>query len=139
MRRLALAAAVALGCNNEGPGGFSTGPSVTSVADTTTSSGGSSSSTSSGSTPTPSGRAEDSAASGTSTTTSGTFDMGPPPDFDTGQPAGCQGKIDFMFLISAQGNMHYFQDRLLASVPGFLETIDTKFADFDTHILSVNV
>ncbi|MFY0538950.1 hypothetical protein [Nannocystis pusilla] len=43
-----------------------------------------------------------------------------------------------MFVISALGTMKDEQDQLLASFPGFMATIETKFADFDTHVISVN-
>jgi len=60
------------------------------------------------------------------------------PDFGDPQPEGCKGKIDFVFVISALGTMKHEQDQLLASFPGFMATIETKFADFDTHVISVN-
>ncbi|MFZ6182028.1 hypothetical protein [Nannocystis pusilla] len=137
MRRLPLAAAALLAaCNHENQPAFSTGPGVTSVAassTTSTTSGGSSSSAWSSSTTSTSGGAEDSAAASSS-------DEGPPdvPDFGDPQPEGCKGKIDFLFVISALGTMHHEQDQLLASFPGFMATISDKFADFDTHIISVN-
>jgi len=61
------------------------------------------------------------------------------PDLGDLTPAGCKGKIDFMFLISALFTMRHEQDQLLASFPGFVETIAADFADFDPHIMSVNV
>ena len=136
MRRLALAAAVLSGCNNDAPSGFATGPGVTTFQPSSSSSGAASStSTSTSSTSTGSG-GEDSAAS--SSGAASTFDMAPPPDLDDPTPEGCKGKIDFMFLISALGTMHHEQDQLLASFPGFIETISQEFADFDAHIMSVN-
>jgi hypothetical protein len=137
MRRLALAAAVLSGCNHDAPSGFATGPGVTTFEPTSSSSGtASSTSTSTSSTSTGSG-GEDSAAS--SSGAASTFDMAPPPDLGDLTPEGCKGKIDFMFLISALGTMRHEQDQLLASFPGFVEAIEQDFADFDPHIMSVNV
>ncbi|MDC0719936.1 hypothetical protein [Nannocystis bainbridge] len=133
-RRLALAAALAaLGCGNDGSPAFTTGPGVTSVAHTSTSSDSTSTSTSSST----SGGAEDSAAASSSGAAS-TFDMAPPPDLGDPTPAGCKGKIDFVFAISALGTMATEQDQLIASLPGFMETIANDFADFDAHVISIN-
>jgi hypothetical protein len=63
-----------------------------------------------------------------------TWDMGIP-DFGPPQPAGCEGKIDFLFVISAEGTMKLKQERLLASFPGFIDTIEAQLSDFDVHIL----
>ena len=60
------------------------------------------------------------------------------PDFGPLQPAGCEGKIDFLFVISAEGTMKPMQERLLASFPGFMDAIEEKFADFDFHVLVAN-
>ena len=62
------------------------------------------------------------------------WDMGMP-DFGPTQPAGCEGKIDFLFVISAAGTMKDDQDKLLASFPGFIDAIEDQFTDFDVHIL----
>jgi len=102
--------------------------SETSAADTSTSgpSLGSSTSTSS-------------AASSTSTGTSDgiVWDMGTP-DFGPSQPAGCAGKIDFLFVVSSGGSMKSSQGRLVASLPGFMDAIQAQLPDFDYHILSAN-
>jgi hypothetical protein len=63
--------------------------------------------------------------------------MGVMPDFPP-PPAGCKGKIDFLFLISRTGTMGTEQDKLLPSLPGFLATIEATFPDFDTHIMVAN-
>jgi hypothetical protein len=78
-------------------------------------------------------------ASSTSTGTSdGTvWDMGMP-DFGPTQPAGCAGKIDFLFVVSSAGTMDVKQERLLASLPGFMDAIQAQLPDFDYHILSAN-
>lgn len=65
------------------------------------------------------------------------WDMGIP-DFGPQQPAGCEGKIDFLFVISAEGSMEPFQERLIASFPGFMDAIHQQLPNFDVHILSAN-
>jgi len=40
--------------------------------------------------------------------------MGPVPDFDA-KPPGCQGKMDFLFIISRDGFMKPHQDKLVAA------------------------
>jgi hypothetical protein len=60
------------------------------------------------------------------------------PDFGPPQPAGCAGKIDFLFAISTAGNMQNDQERLLASFPGFMDAIQSQLPDFDAHILVAN-
>src|SRR5687767_6769726 len=65
--------------------------------------------------------ASDAASAGsTSTGTSeGTvWDMGMP-DFGSTQPAGCGGKIDFLFVVSSGGGMYLRQEQLLAAFPDF--------------------
>jgi hypothetical protein len=134
VRLLLLAVVLGSGCNNDSSPAWSTGPGITSVAhsSTSTSSTGTTSTWSSSTSGTTStGGGEDSAAS----TDAGPVDI---PDFGDPQPEGCKGKIDFVFVISALGTMSHEQDQLLASFPGFMETIGTKFADFDTHVISVN-
>ncbi len=86
-----------------------------------------------------SGSANSSTSSTSSTSTSSTgdgvaWDMGMP-DFGPLQPAGCEGKIDFLFVISAEGTMKPKQDRLLASFPGFMDAIKEQLPEFDVHIL----
>ena len=83
-----------------------------------------------------------STSSGPSSTSTGTsdgiiWDMGMP-DFGPPQPAGCEGKIDFLFAISAGGTMKNDQERLLVSFPGFMAAIKEQFPDFDSHILVAN-
>lgn len=58
------------------------------------------------------------------------------PDFGPQRPIGCQGKIDFLFIISADGTMKHHQEQLLASFPGFMAAIEAQLPDFDVHILS---
>jgi hypothetical protein len=65
-------------------------------------------------------------------------DLGGEPDFGPDKPLGCKGKIDFLFLISRDGTMKTEQQQLLASFPGFIDTIETMFPEFDTHIMVAN-
>jgi len=65
------------------------------------------------------------------------WDMGIP-DFGPPQPAGCAGKIDFLFVVSSQGTMQPMQGKLLSSFPGFMEAIQGQLPEFDFHILSAN-
>lgn len=57
------------------------------------------------------------------------------PDFGPTDPAGCEGRIDFLFVISAGGTMVNDQERLIGSFPGFIEAIDQQLPNFDVHIL----
>ena len=69
-------------------------------------------------------------------------DVGSPHDQGQGQgqdtPAGCQGKIDFVFVISSSGLLVDVQPQLVAAFPKFVETIATKFENFDVHIMVVD-
>ena len=58
-------------------------------------------------------------------TTAGTFlnDVGSDQDLGGGLPAGCQGKIDFLFVISRLWTMAEIQDKLIAAFPAFIDTI----------------
>ena len=135
---LALTAVFAAACGGGGGAssfGGMTQPEVTTVpAGTETSVAGSSSSGATGESST--------STSSSSSTSAGTteaivWDMGMP-DFGPTQPAGCAGKIDFLFVVSSEGTMKPMQERLLASLPGFMDAIQAQFPDFDYHILSAN-
>ncbi|HRI06368.1 MAG TPA: hypothetical protein PKW35_01060 [Nannocystaceae bacterium] len=65
------------------------------------------------------------------------IDMGIP-DVSGGPPVGCKGKIDFLFVISNEHGMDVLTDRVAEALPGFIETIEAKFADFDAHIMVVD-
>lgn len=139
-RSIPLVLSLALGaCGNTPGNGFQnlTEPVVTTLPGGSSSSGSSSSS---------SGGAEDdstssTSSSGGSTSTSETsgpkLDM-PIPDGGTPPPVGCQGKIDFLFAISAAGTMAPKQEELISSFPGFIAAIKDQLPDFDVHILSAN-
>jgi len=77
------------------------------------------------------------ASTSTATSDGTVWDMGMP-DFGPQQPAGCEGKIDFLFVISSAAQMKDFQGRLLASFPGFMSAIEEKLPDFNFHILAAN-
>lgn len=58
------------------------------------------------------------------------------PDGGDAPPAGCAGKIDFLFAVSADGTMKGSQERLIASFPDFIDTIEEQIPEFDVHIMS---
>ena len=112
--------------------GFGSTPDVTTPAASTAD--GSTSSGSSGTTTT----GEDSgSAGGSADTAEPVGDLGGMPDFGNGSPVGCKGKIDFLFVISRQANMRLRQEQLTAAFPQFIDTIKSKFDDFDYHIMVV--
>lgn len=85
----------------------------------------------------------DSSSSGSSSAGGGSsgeprLDMGGGPDLGPAQPQGCQGKVDFLFVISRQGFMGEIQAQLLDAFPKFIATIQTKFAEFDYHVMVVD-
>ncbi len=57
------------------------------------------------------------------------------PDFGPPGPKGCQGKIDFLFVISNSTTMKGHQPQVVAALPDFITSIQTQFADFNTHIM----
>lgn len=136
-RHQALLPALALVCACNGgqadASGFGT-PSPTTVPAHTT---GDSSTGSTGSTGSSSMGGVDSTSSTSSGDTLPPLDMAMP-DFGPGQPIGCEGKIDFLFVISKAGTMKGAQEQLALSFPGFLASIQGHFSDFDVRILSAN-
>jgi hypothetical protein len=66
----------------------------------------------------------------------GTIDSttAPQPDFGPVAPAGCAGKIDFLFVLDSSA-FDWGLPQMLEAVPGFYNTIADTFPDFDTHIL----
>lgn len=125
-----LAALILAACGDASPPGFSSEPAITSVSASTS---GSSSTGDTSST----GPADDSAGSSTSTS-AGTLDVGTVMDFGPAQPPGCKGKVDLLFVISRLGTMVSEQEQLLASFPGFINTIEQKLEGFDVHIMTAN-
>jgi len=65
-------------------------------------------------------------------------DVGSDVDLGGDTPLGCQGKIDFLFVMSRSGLLNDVQEQLVASLPLFIDTIAAKFADFDYHIMVVD-
>jgi len=114
--------------------GFSSG-APTSVPATAVESESSGSSSTSGLPADSSGVASSTGGSTSSTTHEGGTTGTDIPDFGDPDPTGCDGKIDFLFVISAQGTMKDQQERLIAAFPGFIEAIDQRYPDFDVHIL----
>ncbi len=135
-----LSAALELmpGCGNDvASSSFTSGPHpITSTASSSGSSGSGASTSSSGSTSEDSGSGAVS-ASGTTTGNVATLDMGLIPDFP-GQPIGCQGKIDFLFVISSWYSMKASQTQLQTAFPAFTAMLEDEFADFDYHIMVVD-
>ena len=135
---LAVALELGLACG-QGPAassGFTSGPhpiTLTGSASGEASSGSSGGSGGSG--------VEDStagSASGMSSTGStSVMDMGVVPDFGP-HPIGCQGKIDFLFVISSWFNMKTVQVQLQEAFPAFTALLEDEFADFDYHIMVVD-
>ncbi len=124
--------------------GFASGAGST-PSDDTTSDGAGPAGTSSSST--------EGLPSGTTSTTTSTTGMnettvaassasstgGPLPDFGTTTPKGCAGKIDFLFVLSNSPSMLLDeQARYLEALPVFIDTISSKFTDFDSHIMVVS-
>ena len=131
MRSLLTALTLAA-CGGVVPPGFSSGPAaVTSVSESTS---GSSSSGDTSST----GPADNSTGSSDSSSSGTIRDVGAETDFGTEQPPGCKGKVDLLFLISRNGNMDRVQEQLLASFPGFVQTIEERLEGFDVQIMTAN-
>ncbi|HHK43107.1 MAG TPA: hypothetical protein ENJ50_11865, partial [Planctomycetaceae bacterium] len=77
-------------------------------------------------------------ASATSTDTTFLQDVGSNADLGEAVPEGCQGKIDFLFVLSTSPFLADIQPQLLAAFPKFIDTITTKFENFDYHIMVVD-
>jgi len=104
-----------------------TGDTTTSVTPgtTTTSSSGADAGTSSDD--------DSSAAGSTEATTFGTGDL---PDVGDSLPEGCKTKkIDVLFVASQSETMAPHYGKLVKSLPGFVEVLETQLSEFDPHIL----
>ncbi|MDC0669342.1 hypothetical protein [Nannocystis radixulma] len=66
------------------------------------------------------------------------LDVGTEQDVESPQPAGCKGKIDFLFVIAREAAILELQAKMVAAFPEFIATIEAKFADFDYHIMVVD-
>ncbi|MCY1072600.1 hypothetical protein OV090_48085 [Nannocystis sp. RBIL2] len=69
------------------------------------------------------------------------LDLGEQPEGTTGEndplAAGCK-KIDFLFVVDNSGSMADEQANLIASFPGFIDTITNTLAAKDYHIMAVS-
>lgn len=137
--RALLLPLLALACQAAPPAdtGFGPTPNATSTG-TTTSSADTSSSTSEASTTQPAASTTSSTSDPSTTTTTAIFDLGTTADLGSAGPPGCKGKIDFLFVISRDDGMELMQKEMSAAVPAFLATIQTKFSDFDYHLMVVD-
>jgi len=135
MRTRNVLALVLAGCQ-AAPGGHASfgGASEVTVAGGSSGGGSMSSGDAGGTTTTGAG----SGSGGEDTVAEPVRDLGGMPDFGDGAPIGCKGKIDFLFVVSRQANMRSRQAQLAAAFPQFIETIQSKFADFDYHIMVVD-
>lgn len=115
------------------PATTTTTPASSSTGEQSSSSSGDSGGSGGGSTST-GASGEDSTASASGTSRPGVPDMGPIPDFG-GDPPGCQGKIDFLFIISNGAETLPYQAAIQELFPHFIDTIKSDFADFDYHIM----
>jgi hypothetical protein len=114
--------------------GFGSMPDVTTAPAVSTSG----SSSGSGSSGTSTGEDSGSGGGSANSTSGPVGDLGDMPDFGNDSPVGCKGKIDFLFVISRQLNMEYRQAQLAAAFPTFIDTIQSKFDNFDYHIMVVD-
>ena len=116
-----------------GSSGFSTAPEITTVSASSTSDSSAVDSTGPGA-----GSSSTSAGSTSSESGVGESTSQPVPDLGDGKPVGCQGKIDLLFVISRTGLMEGRQTQLVNAFPKFIETIESKFDDFDYHIMVID-
>ena len=64
------------------------------------------------------------------------YDVPPTPDAPPPGTPGCKG-IDFLFAIDDSASMHAHQTRLLASVPGFIEAIESSLVSVSSYHVGV--
>ncbi len=139
LARLCAAASLVTACGGPDTAtGFSSAPPTTVPAESgdASTSTTSTSTTSSGSSSTSSDSGGGSAGSGSSSSPA-VWDMGTLPDFG-GHPPGCQGKIDFLFVISSLYSMKGYQAQLQEAFPAFIDIIEKDFDDFDYQIMAVD-
>ncbi len=117
----------------------SSGAPGSTGAESTTGSAGSSASVSSSTTEADSAPASSSSTGAGATATAPVTDVGWESS-SSGDivPEGCQGKIDLVFLISQGLWMSKSQKQLIEAFPGIIETIESRFEDFDFHIMVVD-
>jgi hypothetical protein len=142
---LSVAAALELapGCardNAESSSFTGGGPQPATIAadsSSTSSSGDTSTSTDSTNTSSSGSTSTGEDAASTAGASAGTWDVGTSPDFDP-PLIGCQGKIDFLFVISSHFEMKTYQDRLKAAFPVFVDLLRQDLADFNYQIMVVD-
>lgn len=117
--------------------GDSTTTTGTSAASSTTTAPDDTTSTSTGTSASP--------PHGSSTTADSTdtlpavFDLGTDHDLGSPAPAGCQGKVDLLFVIARMGTLApNLQSRLIAAFPHFMGALKQRFSDFDPHIMVID-
>ena len=130
---LALLAAVSCGPADTTATSFGVGPGTMPAGSTSAADSTGSTSTADGST----GTSSTGTNGGTSTGPALDSSTGPelPPDFGPPGPEGCQGKIDFLFVISNSPTMKGHQWQVVPSLSEFITKIQAEFAEFDTHIM----
>ena len=111
--------------------GFGSAPDITTLAST------GDGSTSSSSTGTSTSEASGPADNISNSSSEPPRDLGLIPDFGDDAPIGCKGKIDLLFVIARNEHMRLRQAQLALAFPQFIATIQSKFADFDYHIMVV--
>jgi len=141
---LLLVGVLGAGCRSGAPPAFTSSSSTTvttsSQADTSTETSSPTTGTSGGTT----GTSTSSSSLGTTATSSSTSsrplkDVGwDTEDASDTTPLGCKGKIDFLFVISRFFPLEPIQGRLVDAYPKFIEIIESKFADFDYHIMVID-
>ena len=130
--RLPLAVLMTAGCAvRSSPTSLSAGEGVGEAGSTAGGTTGSPSSTSSDE-----ATSDDSSAIGSSTTA--IYDVGLDGDLGDGEPVGCRGKIDFLFVISDDQNLKESQPKIIDAFPNFIDTIASKFDDFDYHVMVID-
>ena len=141
-RFLALGLTLACQPSQTETSGFTTMPAMTTTpASTSSTTAADSSSTSGQSGSTSTSGAASTMSTDTSVGGSGTtliLDVGSDMDIGDAKPPGCKGKIDFLFVISRAWTMKGSQEKLITAFPAFIETIKSKFADFDFHIMVID-
>ena len=118
--------------------GFSSTPGITTVPAGSTGDTAGVDSTGSGAGSTSSSSSTSGESGVGETTTQPVLDLGTMPDLGDGNPVGCKGKIDLLFVISRTWLMAGRQAQLVEAFPKFIETIESKFDDFDYHIMVVD-
>ncbi len=66
------------------------------------------------------------------------MDVGLKGDLADLQPVGCEGRIDFLFVISRSPSMADRQAKLIELFPHFIDSIEAEFEDLDFHIMVVS-